>query len=165
MAGKAKRTVVLVRGPSGSGKTTYAEGLRRRAERDGEAFARMSADDFFEKDGRYAYDPARRLEAHQVCLGRFIEALARMGEGRPAVVVVDNTFCERWEMENYVRLARLLGWGLRVVEMAVETADDEALCAGRNTHGVPYETVAGYARRFEPWPGAERVRVSEGGRA
>lgn len=161
------KMVVLVRGPSGSGKTTFAEGLRVQANKDGLDFVRISADDFFERDvfdgtlkgtrKEYVFEVEKLSEAHQVCLGRYIDALVMGRDG--SMVVVDNTFCKLWEMDNYVRLAKVFGWELKVVEMAVDTVREVLLCSERNRHGVPFEVVVRQVYNFEPWPGADRVRI------
>ena len=161
------KIAVIVRGPSGCGKSTYTKCLEAtyRAT-EGCNVSYCSADNFFTKtvplfrtDGipsqqtrlEYVFDPTKLAEAHSDCFQRFVQAVKCKSENR--VVIVDNTFIHKWEMINYVEVARLAGYTVQVHEFRVETIEELRMCIRRNVHRVPVEVVAKMALEFEPWDG------------
>jgi len=129
------KTLFIVRGLPGSGKSWLARLLTINAA------AAFAADDFFEKDGGYDFDPAKLSEAHQWCISRTNEAMA---EGQP-FVAVHNTFSKAWEAEPYYDLASMHGYTVFVIEAQNDFG---------NTHGVPDGVIEGMRERWEPLEGA-----------
>jgi predicted kinase len=116
--------VVLMSGVSGSGKSTYARKLGGVV---------CSADEFFEKSGKYVFDPSLLREAHGACLRKFTEALLR-GD---SLIVVDNTNTTVVELAPYVALSQAYGAKCELVTILC----DIRVAAARNTHGVPFGVI------------------------
>lgn len=117
-------TLVLIRGLPGSGKTTMAKTIA--------GCHHFEADQFFEVNGEYRYDPSRIREAHEWCQSKTSGAL-----GAGYSVVVSNTFTRLSEIEAYLGLTD----NVRIVE---------AVGRWKNVHGVPAETVERMRQRWEP---------------
>ena len=121
--------LLLIRGLPGSGKTTMA---KKYAE---VGYVHCEADQYFERDGVYKFDPAKLHAAHDDCLRR---AIAALDAGRS--VVVANTFTCRWEMEPYLKAAKKRGIKVRIVK---------ATGNWPNVHGVPADTIERMRERWE----------------
>ena len=136
--------LVLVRGLPGAGKTTIAKKLKKV-----DQFGYLNhpicvaADDFFMVDGEYQFNRDKLGEAHTWCQDQALQALK---VGLP--VVVHNTFCERWEMEPYFRMATKYRMPMQVIDVFDGGLTDEEL-AERNTHGVPLEAIEAMRSRWE----------------
>lgn len=102
-----RRTLIIMRGVSGSGKSTTAR--RIASDRGGVIF---STDDFFEKDGRYVFDPRMLPTNHRMNQERAEDAM-RAGI---SPIIIDNTNTEAWEMKPYVRSAIENGYEVEIVE-------------------------------------------------
>lgn len=124
----SKAEIVLVRGLPGSGKSTLAKGM--------DGYVHIEADMYFERDGRYKYEPALVKDAHDWCVESAYEAL-RTGQN----VVVSNSFVKLWELQRYIDL----GYPFRIIE-----------AQGRwpNIHGVPESKVQMMAQNWEALPAA-----------
>ena len=123
--------LILVRGLPGSGKSAYAGTLSDYV---------FEADSYFiSSKGVYTFDPTKLKEAHLSCLLRTANCILN---GDSAVVA--NTFTQRWEMEPYFTLGRLMG-----VEVEVHK------CVGdyQNIHGVPPEAIERMRARWEDYEG------------
>lgn len=162
------KQVIIMRGPAGSGKGSWLSVNARDA-------CVVSADRYFMKrlgeppeddcrnpvifdDGHYyeyVFNPAEIALAHAYCLNEVLKALVR---GEP-LVAVDNTNTHLWEFVNYIDVASLAGYDVRVVSLKVMTVAEIVLCAYRNVHGVPIEVVAKMAYEYEGWPDEEYVQV------
>ena len=130
-------TLVLVRGLPGTGKSTLAALF-------GALTPVLAADDYFMTErGEYRFDPNFLGQAHSVCQHRTREAL----DSNP-VVVVTNTFSQRWELEPYFAIARGHNAKVHVIDLFDGGFDDAAL-AMRNVHGVPEHTIAAMRARWE----------------
>ena len=144
-----EKTLVLMRGVSGSGKSTYANKLIKRVQSLFKLSAvKVSADDFFIKDGVYKFHAGKLQLAHGACKKNAKNA---MKDGID-LVVVDNTNTQEWEMKPYIHMAKRYGY--RVVFRTVGSFDEEslALYTKRNTHGVPREAIDRMAKRFQSNP-------------
>ena len=122
--------LILIRGLPGSGKSTLAKGYA--------GFKHYEADQFFMRNGEYAFEPARIKEAHQWCQETTANSLLR-GEN----VVVSNTFVKCWEMKPYIDMAENFG-----IELKIITASG----AFQNVHGVPAEVLERMRANWEPTP-------------
>ena len=124
----------LVRGISGAGKSTLAHKLSCEV---------VSADDFFMVDGQYKFNATALPQAHQWCQSR-AEFFLTAGND----VVVANTFCERWEMEPYIAMAKKFKATLTVVNLYDGGLTDSELAA-RNEHGVNLDGISKMRQRYE----------------
>ena len=120
--------VIVMRGVPGSGKSTYVK------QNYPNAFV-VSADHFFEKGGKYQFDPRKLGQAHGECLKNFTEAIRSCSPD--AVIVVDNTNTTNAEMAPYAALALAYGHNLKTVMLQTMAC----IAAQRNQHGVPEATV------------------------
>jgi predicted kinase len=130
--------LILIRGLPGAGKSDMSRLF------DGPTFA---ADDFFygRGDGQYDFDPRLLPQAHQSCQERTRKALS---SGGSSVVVVTNTFSQRWELEPYLRMADELGARCSVVDLFDGGLTNSELAA-RGLHGVPVEGIQVMRSRWE----------------
>lgn len=126
--------VIIMRGQSGSGKSTY---IRQYCQG---AFV-VSADHFFERGGRYNFNPSVLGSAHAECKHRFQTAL----DARKPLIVVDNTNTTVKEMKPYHDAACAAGYEVVVVTLLV----DPKVSHARNAHGVPFEVVVKQHERLK----------------
>ena len=138
---------IIMRGLPGSGKSTLAKKLC--AEHADHVYA--SADDYFMRGGRYQFSPRDLSKAHHACLKTFLLGVAR----RCPCVVVDNTNTQAWEYENYVTIAKIAGYKLRVVEILCISTEHAAMMNARNRHGVPLAASRAMYRRWQEDASAE----------
>ena len=91
---------------SGSGKSFLAREIRAECQRARESVAIYSADDFFMKNGVYAWAEEKLYPAHKSC-----QAKCRNGMKRGvANILIDNTNMRKKEMIPYVELAHEFGY-------------------------------------------------------
>lgn len=145
------KQVIIMQGLSGSGKTTLAQANFPNA-------TVVSADRFFEQGPlEYHFMPSLLGKAHAWCMSNFIHALGR-GD---STIIVDNTNTERWEWQNYVKLAELLGYKWGVIDMSEgDKSTDEELTA-RNVHGVPLEVIERQRERYDHASSEELLSYSQ----
>ena len=134
--------IILLRGLPGTGKTTFAENLV--------GFSVASADDYFTgSDGHYRFNPLEYPQAHAYCLRKTTELLRR---GRN--VVVANTFSQRWEMQFYFDMVRILReeLSLEIMLTVLDLFDaglTDAQLAQWNSHDVSESQIAIMRARWE----------------
>lgn len=121
------KTLVLSRGLPGSGKSTLARFLTDAA---------FAADDYFERDGGYAFDFKLLPEAHKWCQEQTEKAMQR----EEPLVAVHNTFSRRWEAAPYFKLAEKYGYSVFVVESQSDFG---------NVHSVSEDVVETMRIRWE----------------
>jgi len=125
-----KKLLYLIRGIPGSGKTTFAESISDYV---------ASADQYFEdEEGNYQFEASLLSQAHGWCHRKVTRWLVN-GIDRVAVA---NTFTQKWEMEQYFKLAEMYGY--EVHSIIVENRH-----GGENVHGVPHNKVEEMRERFE----------------
>ena len=137
------RQMILVRGLPGSGKSTLARliGFAKGRTQDG---AVHEADNFFVgDDGVYRFDASQLGKAHAECIYDATHDEAN-------VVIVANTFTQRWEMEPYIEHAQREGMMLTIITVETDLTDEQL--AARNVHGVPADAIAAMRARFEHNP-------------
>jgi predicted kinase len=150
--GAEMRTLLLIRGLPGSGKTTLARKLS--GPRPGALC--VAADDFFMAGDEYMFDPSRLKEVHETCL-RTAGLAMRNGT---SLIIVHNTFSQRWEMQRYMARAKQHGYQVHVIDLFNAGLSIDELVA-RNVHDVPYDAVRKMWERWEhDWrTNAERQTV------
>ena len=120
----------IVRGLPGSGKSTFAKSL---------GGVHYEEDMFFmDENSEYKFDGSKLIDAHNWCRHKVMDA---MKDGEP-IIVVSNTFSREWEMESYMLLGEELGYTIFVAIV-------ENRHGGKNTHGVPEDTIEIMRSRFE----------------
>jgi len=120
----------IVRGVSGSGKSTLAREMASKL-----GLEHYEADQWFERDGVYNFDPRELQNAHAACLENAMYAMRHLGG-----CIVSNTFTRLWEMRNYLDFAAELGCQIRIIT-----------CRGQyqNTHGLSDKDVEKQRARFQ----------------
>jgi predicted kinase len=135
-----EQKLVLVRGLPGSGKTTLAEIINWY-----EDAIMFSTDDLFMVDGEYKFDSSKLSEYHKVNVNNVKEEMEKKWKGHCFsynVIIVHNTFTQKWEMQPYYDLADKYDW--TVISLIVENRHE-----GKNIHGVPDNTIEHMRNRFE----------------
>ena len=146
-----------MRGVSGSGKSTLA---RKIAEEFDGFSVIYSTDDFFMVDGEYLFDPKRLGEFHAANVKRAEEAMA----DECALVIIDNTNTQAWEMKPYVELAEKHGYNVRIVETDPisfnELMERQTQRADQNK-ALPAEVVLKMIHRYESNVTVEMILASK----
>lgn len=132
----------LIRGLPGSGKSSHfpKSGLVPIHS------ALIEADQYryFNPENKYIFDPNHTADAHKWCQGE----ARRILSGKSKNLYVANTFCERWEMQPYIEMAKEFGAELEVVDLFDGGCTNLEL-ASRNIHDVPLSTIAAMRDRYE----------------
>lgn len=162
-------TFIAITGLSGTGKSTLAMNLRKKefSSLPDLEVAMMAADDYFmrhktfevrpgtkKEELVYDFDPRKLGEAHASCMARFLGALRR----KTGVIIVHNTFSRIWELDNYVTVAKMFNYNVRIIEIRVETIEDLHRAFENNIHRVPASAYGEMLLRWETYPGAELVK-------
>lgn len=129
--------VLILAGAPGSGKSTW---IRKWAY--GQPVQVVSADDFFEVNGIYQFDPTKIGEAHASCLFSFVNLLqnSQILDSKLSSLVVDNTNTTLVEWAPYIRLAQAYRLPVQVL-----------VFSGRykNLHGCPDDKVEALRQRLQ----------------
>jgi len=150
--------LVIMRGIPGSGKTTWAKENYPDA-------VHFANDDFHMVNGEYRFDKMKQSEAVASCMANALGTMLVNNERdmifvrdtRRRDIVVHNTHVKRWMYENYVKLGMLMGYRVRIIEMASRNLDEIRIFMERGTHDVPMEIVARMVFEMEYDPRATRV--------
>jgi predicted kinase len=144
------KTVQIYRGLPGTGKSTLALKDPKKAAMLKRTDAYCSADAYFVDDeGNYNFVGWQVPIAHQWCWGKFIDAVAAGHE----CIVVDNTNTQRWEYENYIKLAKIFDYSVEIINTNQrEGAMSDTALAECNVHGVPLEAIVRMRERWEGDP-------------
>lgn len=150
------KKAIILSGVSGSGKSTYASKLVKD---EGYYF---SADTYFMRGGVYHFDASKLTLAHAACFRDFLDGAQ---QGKPDLLVVDNTNTTVAEIAPYILGAQAFGYEPEIVTIMCNTARDVESAAARNTHKVPLPAVLAQHRRLKervlpPW-WKSTVRLAE----
>jgi predicted kinase len=142
----AKKLIVM-RGVSGSGKSTVAADIARQ-----KGGVVLSTDDFFEKDGRYEFDPRKLPQNHAKNQSRAEESM----KNGVSPIIIDNTNTQAWEMKPYVAAALENGYEVEIVEPGSEgfpEVDFEEIMRRQKNRqsgkSMPEEVVRRMMRKFQ----------------
>lgn len=125
----------LVRGVPGSGKTTVAEIVEGLSD----SVFKIAADDFFVKeDGSYDFDGSKLGEAHKFCKDQTKNAMKDEFD----LILVHNTFVQRWEMLEYYKLALMNNY--RVHTLITENRHESS-----SIHDIPSSKIEEKKEEFE----------------
>ena len=128
------RTLYIIRGLPGSGKNTLGERIcPQRC---------FSADQYFEVDGEYQFDPKKLKEAHAWCASQTRESLLQED------TAVANTFTQAWEYAPYIDMATELGCRWQLISLFDQSLSMECL-KKRSLHGVPMHAMQRMHDRFQ----------------
>src|ERR1700733_13751394 len=104
------KTLYIIRGIQGSGKSTLARNMLEDTSR--EIYHHFETDQYFvDKNGVYNFKPASIGAAHEWCYNS-VESIVYQNQS----VIVSNTFTRYWEMEDYLKLAKLKGFSVTMIE-------------------------------------------------
>jgi len=137
------KLLILLRGLPGSGKSTLGKYLAS-----GSGSTYFEADQYFVDDmGVYNFDASKLRQAHQWCKNEVQYAMSYGHRGSyisepMALIVVSNTFTQKWEMDDYYELAKRFDY--TVVSLIVENRHD-----GKNIHEVPEDKIEIMRKRFQ----------------
>ena len=121
--------LIIIRGPSGSGKSTLASVVGGQR-----GLNWFEADMFFERDGKYQFDPRKLGQAHVWCQTKVIEALMNK-EADYDTVIVSNTSTTISEVETYIEIANRANVVCEIIRTPGPWNVDELL--DQNKHNVP----------------------------
>lgn len=139
-----KKLVIMV-GLPGSGKSTYIRNLS--------APYICSADSYFEKNGKYEFDPSKLYLAHQQSQNNCRNYM----RANKSLIVVDNTNLNDKERLPYEQLAEKFGYQIEYVVFQPEKRSIEDL-ANRNLHGVDAAKLKIMVNKYRP-PSGEKGKV------
>jgi predicted kinase len=147
------RLAIIMRGLPGSGKSYWvSQFVDTKVQELGVSAANIqvaicSTDQYFYKGGTYQFNAKLLSKFHQQNLTAFIEALS---DGVP-FVICDNTNMALWEFQAYQAAAVALGYEVRIQQMGIpKDFNHQQLCAKRNRHQVPLNSIKRMATLFEP---------------
>jgi len=126
-----EKSLFIIRGIPGSGKTTLAEILAEGK------YPVFSADQYFEKNGKYEWKKEELGIAHEICK-RNVETNMKLGIEK---IFVANTFTTEKEIAPYYDLAKNNGY--KVFSIIVENRHN-----GINIHNVPNDSLNAMKARF-----------------
>jgi len=107
-----KKLLKLIRGLLGSGKSSLARTLVHANYQQEIPTAWCEADMFFlDKEGIYQFDKSKLSQAHRWCQDQIRDSMkAEIDE-----LIVSNTFCERWEAEPYLEMAKQYDYQVQII--------------------------------------------------
>lgn len=138
-----KKRVILLSGIPGSGKSYY---VKQYIDRFKPTTVKIcSADHWFERSGKYQFNPKELPSAHNECFSNFLSAMVNNIE----VIFIDNTNILREHRKRYIEKAHEYGYDVYIQAFP----SDVELSAQRNVHNVPKESLQRMANQFDLDPG------------
>ena len=140
----AKQMTLMVAIP-GAGKSTLAAQMKATAEAKGKTCVICSTDDQFIINGSYQFNPSLLFKNH----------LANQNKARDACreginsVIIDNTNLNAKHRQVYEEIAAEFGYDCTTIVVGEFTPEFAKVCAERNRHGVPLESILRMARSVQ----------------
>jgi len=131
-------------GLPGSGKSTRAKEIVKNLN-EGIDYAVHSTDSYFMINGVYNFDFKKLGYHHRLNQ----EAFKKSVEAGIACVICDNTNIRAKDRKDYVLTAQANGYKINYEIVGEFTEEFAAICAERNTHDVPLESVLRMAKRIQ----------------
>lgn len=138
-----KKVKVLI-GLPGSGKSTKTRQLVEALSEEYSS-AVHSTDSYFIKDGEYRFDPKKLGYFHKLNLEAFKKSL----DSNVNLIIVDNTNIKARDRRPYIDSAHSRGYDVECIVIGEFTEEFAKICAERNTHGVPLESILRMASRIQ----------------
>src|SRR3990167_6815273 len=138
--------LTVLAGISGSGKSTLAKQLATEAATAGQSVTICAIDDFFTNlAGEYRWEGRLLGRNHRACQDK---AWAACKEGND-LVIIDCTNLKTSGRAPYKSMAAEFGYQYEVLVVGEFSEGFARICAGRNQHGVPLDTILKMAQRGE----------------
>lgn len=137
--------MIIMCGLPGSGKSTLAKLLLEQALADGQTATICSTDDFMMVDGKYCWEPKKLGWAHRSCEEKALNAC----RDKVDLVIVDNTNLFNRSRKRYLKIAAENGYESEIKIVGTFDIDFVKLCAARNAHQVPLESIERMARKVQ----------------
>lgn len=130
-----RKVLTLIRGAPGSGKSTLAAIIAEQSHA-----VHFETDMYWmDEEGNYNFDATQLGKAHEWCQTQVFDEMER-GQWP---VVVSNTFSRRWEMAEYIEMARLYGYEVQYINCYADFGD---------VHDCPPDVIAKIKERFDHDP-------------
>lgn len=133
--------MILIIGIPGSGKSTKAREIIEQYTNNNLPIVHYEADMFFERNGKYNFNPKLLPQAHLWCQKKTEEAMQNNIN-----VIISNTSLTPKERRIYIELAKIYRYNVKVITMTNEF---------QNIHGVPKETLERMKQRYIPYDESE----------
>merc|ERR1711976_705118 len=118
----------------------------------------ISADDFFNKDGDYKFDPKQKKKAHDYCRKKFDNLIE---EGvKNSIVIVDNTNSTKSEYRYYLDRSRGAGKITIIVEISCNDEKELKEFHQRGLHSVPIQDMGRMFDDGNPIQGPSYLNLS-----
>lgn len=154
LVSKGYKVMILMRGCPGSGKSYQATNILNMCYKNANVDEFIfSADKFFtnKHTGQYNYNPSKVKRAHEWAKDNIEKAV--LNEVTP--VIVDNTHCEAWEMEDVIKVGVNNGYWIEILEPVSEWAWEGMELAKRNIHNIPLDIIMKFFRRYDHYINSE----------
>jgi 2',3'-cyclic-nucleotide 3'-phosphodiesterase/NEDD4-binding protein 2 len=125
-----ENTLILIRHVSGAGSSTLANSIKEICDIGRVRCVVAAADQYFEKDGEYKWNPAELFQAHSECQKKVANAMFF----KVPVVIVTNTFTSQKDMDAYIQFAE--EYHYRLVSFVLENRH-----GNKDIHNVPEKTL------------------------
>ena len=125
-----ENTVIIVRGVPGIGKKSYVYEREKVHNRN---YSICSYNDYFKKDGKFIFDARNINKAEQVTFNKFLLSIRK----RIPKIYVVGSFNEVWMYENFLNIANLCGYNIKIVELQCLDELQLYYFNTRSNHNVP----------------------------
>ena len=132
--------LTIIRGVPGSGKKHLAYHLENDRVNNNEIeedsllnITILSNNDYFIKDGKYEFNGKNLGEAIHLCKKSFLEAI----HNNKKKLYVIGCFNKKWLYEEYIMIAELCGYNIKIIDIQCDTKDELRYFNNRSTHDVP----------------------------
>ena len=153
---KNLKTVFILRGLPGSGKKTLIDKLITNLSNNYSLkesdYLICSNHDYFltnSNSNKYSnYNISELPRASANCLNTYIEGLS---DNLP-YIFISNTNSQYWEYENYLELAKLFGYKVKVLELECPSDNYISYFCDRSKNKVPFSNCKTYYKQWESNP-------------